>query len=103
MSWKKSIKPLFTAALNPLTFHEINFITYLLVAYGSPLTKAFPACGERCLFWEGNWLEAAKKQGEKIKGIKLYREKTGLGLKEAHDHSQELDLGERDESLSDEN
>ena len=41
------------------------------------------------------------KQGERIKAVRLYREKTGLGLKEAHDHIQELDLGERDEGLSD--
>ncbi len=46
-------------------------------------------------------LKELVKQGEKIKAIKLYRETTGLGLKEAHDHIQELDLGERDEGLSD--
>lgn len=46
-------------------------------------------------------LKELVRKGEKIKAIKLYREKTRLGLKEAHDYIQELDLGENDESLSD--
>ncbi len=41
------------------------------------------------------------RKGEKIKAIKLYRERTRLGLKEAHNYIQELDLGEKDENLSD--
>jgi hypothetical protein len=34
ISRKKSRKPFFTAALRPLTFHEINFNAYLLLQFG---------------------------------------------------------------------
>jgi len=45
-------------------------------------------------------LKELMRKGEKIKAIKLLRERTGIGLKEAHDHIQRLDLGESDEGVS---
>jgi|LSQX01.3.fsa_nt_gb ribosomal protein L7/L12 len=45
-------------------------------------------------------LKALVKQGKKIEAIRLYRRTTGLGLKEAHDHIEQLNLGENDAGVS---
>ena len=45
-------------------------------------------------------LSVLMKQGKKIEAIRLYRKTTGLGLKEAHAHIEELKLGENDEGVS---
>ncbi|MGI6651676.1 MAG: hypothetical protein ACOX4Y_08005 [Limnochordia bacterium] len=39
------------------------------------------------------------RQGERIEAIKLYRAKTGSGLKEAHEHIEELRREEKDADL----
>lgn len=41
------------------------------------------------------------EQGERIEAIKLYRAKTGAGLKEAYEHIEVLRQGDKDADLSD--
>jgi large subunit ribosomal protein L7/L12 len=60
------------------------------VPYGSPQVVAQPAAGAGT---EPDWMaevRSLKAQGKLINAIKVYRERTGLGLKEAKDAVEAL-------------
>lgn len=77
----------------------LNQLSQRMDAANQQLKQISKHLGEEALEQIEEELKDLVRQGERIEAIKLYRAKTGSGLKEAHEHIEELRREEKDADL----